>query len=92
MQFMAYCLDKVGALDVRMANRPAHVEFLTANNDKLLFVGPLLDEKEQMIGSLLVVEMPDRTAMDTFLGQDPYAKAGLFQSVAVHNVRKVFPK
>jgi uncharacterized protein YciI len=92
MQFVAHCLDKAGALEVRMANRPAHVEFLTANNDKLLFVGPLLDEKEQMVGSLLVVEMPDRAAMDAFLAGDPYAKAGLFQSVTVHAVRKVFPK
>jgi uncharacterized protein YciI len=30
--------------------------------------------------------------MDAFLKNDPYAKAGLFQSVTVHPVRKAFPK
>jgi uncharacterized protein YciI len=92
MQFMAYCLDKPGALNIRMEARPKHVEYLTANSDKLLFAGPLLDAKEQMIGSLLVVEAADRAAMDTFLAGDPYAKAGLFQSVTVHATRKAFPK
>jgi hypothetical protein len=92
MQFMAYCLDKPGALETRMANRPKHVEYLTSYNDKLLFAGPLLDDKEAMIGSLLVLDVADRAAMDTFLKNDPYAKAGLFQSVSVHGTRKSFPK
>ena len=92
MQFMAYCLDKPGALEIRMANRPKHVEYLTSHNDKLLFAGPLLDEKEAMIGSLLVLDVADRAAMDAFLKNDPYAKAGLFQSVTVHGTRKSFPK
>ena len=91
MQFMAYCLDKSGALEIRMANRPKHVEYLTSYNDKLLFAGPLLDG-EAMIGSLLVLELADRAEMDKFLANDPYAKAGLFQSVSVHGVRKAFPK
>jgi hypothetical protein len=92
MQFMAYCLDKPGALEVRMANRPKHAEYLTSYNDKIVYAGPLLDDKEAMIGSLLVLELADRAAMDAFLKNDPYAKADLFQSVAVHPVRKAFPK
>jgi uncharacterized protein YciI len=92
MHFMAYCLDKAGALEIRMANRPKHVEYLTSYNDKLLFAGPLLDDKEAMIGSLLVLDVADGTEMDKFLANDPYAKAGLFQSVSVHGVRKAFPK
>ena len=35
---------------------------------------------------------PDRAALDRFLADDPYAKAGLFQSVTVKPFRKVFPK
>ena len=91
MQFMAYCLDKPGALEIRLANRPKHVEYLTSYNDKLIFAGPLLDG-ETMIGSLLVLEIADRAEIDKFLANDPYAKAGLFQSVSVHGVKKAFPK
>jgi len=92
MQFMAYCLDKPGALETRMANRPKHVEYLTSFNDKIVFAGPLLDDKEAMIGSLLVLDLADRAAMDDFLKNDPYAKAGLFKSVTVHGTKKSFPK
>jgi uncharacterized protein YciI len=92
MQFMAYCLDKPGALEVRMANRPKHVEYLASYDDKIVYAGPLLDDQDNMMGSLLVLDLADRAAMDTFLKNDPYAKAGLFQSVAVHGVRKAFPK
>jgi uncharacterized protein YciI len=92
MPYMAYCLDKAGALEIRMANRPKHVEYLTSYNDKLLFAGPLLDDREAMIGSLLVLDVADRAEMDKFLANDPYAKAGLFQSVSVHGVKKAFPK
>ena len=92
MPYMAYCLDKGGALEIRMANRPKHVEYLTSYNDKLLFAGPLLDDREAMIGSLLVLDVADRAEMDKFLANDPYAKAGLFQSVSVHGVKKAFPK
>ena len=91
MQFMAYCLDKPGASEIRMANRPKHVEYLTSHNDKLIFAGPLLDG-EAMIGTLVVLDAADRAAMDKFLADDPYAKAGLFQLVSVHGVKKVFPK
>jgi hypothetical protein len=92
MQFMAYCLDKPGAVSTRLGARPQHVEYLTAHNDQILLAGPLLDDKENMIGSLLVLEMADRAALDKFLAGDPYAKAGLFQSVTVHPIRKSFPK
>jgi len=92
MQFMAYCLDKPGALTIRMANRPDHVEYLASNNGRLVFAGPLMDEDDNMMGSLLVLEVENRAEMDRFLADDPYAKAGLFQSVTVHACKKVFPK
>lgn len=93
MQFAIYCLDKEGHTQTRLDNRPAHVEHLKAHNDHLLLAGPLLSEDgNSMIGSLLVVDFPDRAAADRFAAADPYAKAGLFQSVTVKPFRKVFPQ
>lgn len=93
MQFAIYCLDKEGHVQTRLDNRPAHAEHLKAHNDQLLIAGPLLsDDGATMIGSLLVVEMADRAAVDKFLAADPYSKAGLFQSVTVKPFRKVFPQ
>ncbi len=93
MQFAIYCLDKPGHAETRTNNRPAHVEHLKAHNDHLLMAGPMLsDDSDTPIGSLLVVEMPDRAAVDRFLAADPYSKAGLFQSVSVRPFRKTFPQ
>ncbi len=93
MQFAIYCLDKEGHTQTRLDNRPAHAEHLKAHNDQLLLAGPLLSEDGgTMLGSLLVVEMADRAAVDRFLAADPYSKAGLFQSVTVKPFRKVFPQ
>ena len=40
-----------------------------------------------MAGSLLIVDAPDRAAVDQFLRDDPYVKAGLFESVDVRPYR-----
>jgi hypothetical protein len=93
MQYAIYCLDKEGHTETRLSNRPAHAEHLKAHNAQLVLAGPLLgDDGATMIGSLLVVEMADRAAVDKFLAADPYTKAGLFQSVSIRPFRKVFPQ
>ena len=91
--FAVQCFDKTGALQVRLDNRAAHLEFLGANLDKVVLAGPLLtDDHQTPIGSLLVLDFDDRAALDGFLAQDPYAVAGLFEQVVVQPYRKVLPK
>lgn len=93
MAFMIYCLDKPNHVEVRLANRPAHVEHLTKHESQLLSAGPLLTPDGQtMIGSLLVLDTDDRAIADAFVAADPYSKAGLFQSVTIMPYRKVFPR
>jgi uncharacterized protein YciI len=45
-----------------------------------------------MIGSLLILDLADRQTAEDFAANDPYSKAGLFESVAIHPWRKVLPK
>ena len=92
MQYAFYGLDKPGGIEVRKANRDAHVAHLRQHIDNIVVAGPLLsDDGASMIGSLIVVDFADRAALDAFLAADPYAKAGLFQSVTVTPWRKVLP-
>ncbi len=91
--FVVKCLDKAGAAQLRLDNRPAHLDFLKANADKYVLAGPLLsDDRQSMIGSLLVLDFPDRPTLDEFLAQDPFVKAGLFQSVEILPFKKVLPQ
>lgn len=93
MLFAITCLDKPDSGHVRQENRRAHLEFLKAAGDTVRLAGPLLsDDEERMVGSLLVVEAPDRAALGAWLEQDPYAKAGLFESVTVRPFKWVVPR
>jgi uncharacterized protein len=93
MQFVIYCLDKPKSGEIRAANRAAHLDYLGGFAASALLAGPLLSpDGTGMVGSLLVMDFPDRKAADDFCAGDPYAKAGLFQSVTVSPFRKVLPK
>ena len=90
--FAVHCKDKPGQLQTRLDNRAAHLAYMTANLDKVVIGGPLQsDDRQAMIGSLLVLDFTDRAELDAFLAADPYAKAGLFESVTVWPYKKVFP-
>lgn len=92
MLFAIHCLDKPNALDVRMANRPAHLDYLNSYLAQIIIAGPLLDDAgEKPVGSLLVLDFADKGSAEAFAAGDPYAKAGLFQSVSIRPYRKVLP-
>ena len=92
MHFFVRCFDKANHQEVRLANRPAHIDYIKANIEKVLIGGPTLtDDGQAMTGSVLVFDVPDRAALDALLAQDPYAKAGLFEMVEVSDYKKVFP-
>lgn len=94
MLFALLCKDKPGHLQVRLDARPAHVEFLNGLNAKgeLAFAGPFLDGEGKPNGSLVVIEAADRAAAETISANDPYAKAGLFESVEINAWNWVFNK
>jgi hypothetical protein len=90
--FAIHCIDKPDSVELRGANRPAHLEHVLAQGDAVLAAGPLLDPEGAPIGSLLIIDFPDRKAAIQFAADDPYSQAGLFASVAVTAWRKVIPE
>jgi len=72
--------DKPGALALRQENRPAHVDYLKSTG-VVQQAGPLLDAQGEMAGSLIILDVPDLAAAQAWSAADPYAQAGLFQSV-----------
>lgn len=85
MLFAIHALDAPASQDKRMALRPGHREYLAGIRDRTAFTGPLMaDDGETMVGSLMVMDFPDRGAADTWLAGEPFNKGGLFASVAVY--------
>ncbi len=90
MLFTIVCTDKPARIELRQATRSAHLEHLQAHQASLVDAGPVLDADGKPCGSLLLVDMADRTAAEAFAAADPYAKAGLFESVVIRPNRAVF--
>lgn len=92
MLFALLCKDKPGHLQVRLDNRPAHLDFLRKLNDEgaLKFAGPLMADDGKPMGSLIVVEAADKMEATRIGCEDPYAKAGLFDSVKIRAWNWVF--
>ncbi|MGA0540608.1 YciI family protein [Neotabrizicola sp. VNH66] len=88
MRVALICLDKPGHLEMRKANREAHLAYL-AETGVVEMAGPFLDAEGGMCGSLLVLDVSDLAAAQDWAANDPYAKAGLFASVDVREWKKV---
>ena len=73
MHFVALSRDRTDGLDTRLANRPAHLDFLKANRERIRIGGPFLaPDGERMIGSMLIVEARDEADARALLAEDPY--------------------
>ena len=87
MYFVIHALDRSDAGDLRASNRAHHLDYLAGFD--VVFGGPLLDDEGEMCGSLIVVDLPDRSAVAALAAGDPYARAGLFDQVTICGLRPV---
>ena len=87
MRVALICIDKPNALEIRLANRAAHLDYLKETG-VVEMAGPFLDG-EAMVGSLLVLEVETLEQAQAWAANDPYAKAGLFASVDIRAWKKV---
>lgn len=77
--FILTCVDKAGALDVRVSTRPAHLAYLAGFKENVKLAGPLLDQVEgNMIGSHFILSFETQAQAQSFADSDPFALAGLF--------------
>lgn len=80
--------DKPGHLDLRKANRDAHLAYIK-DTGVVAMAGPLLNADGAMCGSLIILDVADMVAAQGWAADDPYAKAGLFESVTLDIWNKV---
>ena len=88
MRYALMTKDKPGALQIRLDNRDAHLAYIKMTG-VVEMAGPCLDDNEQMSGSLIILEVDDMAAAQKWAENDPYAKAGLFESVTLRAWKKV---
>ena len=87
MKIALIAKDRPGALEIRKANRDAHVAYLKST-DAVEMAGPFLDEDGEMCGSLIILNM-EMDEAEVWAANDPYKKADLFESVELIAWNKV---
>ena len=99
MYYAIFAQDKAGALQRRLAARPAHLERLNVllAQGRLLLAGPhpAVDCEDPgeagFTGSLIVAEFESLEAAQTWASEDPYVDAGVYENVTVKPFKKVLP-
>jgi len=88
MRVALICRDKPGHLQTRLDNRSAHLAHIDASG-VVEMAGPFLSPEGQMTGSLVILNVDTLQAAEDWAAADPYAKAGLFESVTITEWKKV---
>ncbi|WP_430465766.1 YciI family protein [Tabrizicola sp.] len=88
MRYALICTDKADHLEVRKANRDAHLAHIAASG-VVEMAGPFLNDKGEMSGSLVILEVGSKAEAEAWAAADPYAKAGLFAKVRIEEWKKV---
>jgi uncharacterized protein YciI len=91
MPFIVYAKDKPGS-SLRAKWRAAHLEFVTTCRDVFRYGGPLIDASGAVVGSIMVLDLPDRAALDAHMARDPYFREAIFASVEIFETRQIVPE
>lgn len=88
--FHIIALDKPDSIDLRMATRPAHLDWIKDSGPIVRMAGPFLgDDGETPQGSCFIIEADTKDAAIAWQASDPYALAGLFETVSVRHFKIV---
>lgn len=78
--------------ELRRRVREGHLANLRplADDGRIRFAGPLLDDDGEPVGSVIVFGAEDRAAAEALLRADPYVTEGVFERWELHRTRQVF--
>ena len=89
MLYIIYQEDAPGSATIRARVKQAHFDYLEKHRDILVLGGAMLaDEGDARIGSVLILNVPDRAAAEAFSADEPLRCAGVFASVKITRMRR----
>ena len=89
MSFSIRCTFKPGGARERFAIRVPHIEYMTEALPFTVLGGARLDDEAESdaLGMMVVVDLPDRAAVQSFIENEPYRMAGLFETVEIERFK-----
>lgn len=87
MYWLMICRHKPGLNDLREQHRDAHRQHVATGGGGLakVLIGSALteDDAETPLGNFGILEAPSREAAQAFAENDPFARAGLVESIEI---------
>lgn len=83
MLFAMIGIDKKDGAKVRTAKVTQHLDYLRTTG-KVKLAGPLMNEKGDMIGSLIIIEVSSRDEAEAWTRDEPFSHAGLFEKIELY--------
>jgi uncharacterized protein YciI len=86
------CLYRPGGADERLHIRDVHVEYMIANRRWLEQGGALMSADGTTVeGMFLILRYDSREDIQTFLSNEPYTRAGLFEKATIERFDRFVP-
>lgn len=89
MLYIIYQEDGPGSAAIRERVKQSHFDYLEKHKDILVLGGAMLaDDGPTRIGSVLIINVPNRAAAEAFSAGEPLRCAGTFKSVKITRMRR----
>jgi uncharacterized protein YciI len=89
MLYIMYNEDRPDGQAIRAATRETHLAYLERHkNIVVLSGGTLAEDGTTRTGSVFIINVPSREAAEKFSAEEPFRKAGLFQTVKITRMRR----
>jgi len=89
MPYLVTCHDKTNSLDLRLSTRAKHLRYLSSFKKEIMLAGPILSERQDPIGTVLILNYEKLDQVNNFLKNDPYSKVQLFKKISILEFKKV---
>ncbi len=92
MLFSILIYDEPNSAALRDEYRQAHLDYLAAFDAQTLFAGPFTtDDESADLGSLRLIDFPNRAAAEKHIADEPYVIGGVQKRWQVHRWRESLP-
>lgn len=92
MFFAILCFDKPGVGELREKTRAEHLSYLKQHSDRMHLGGPFEGDEGGIVGTLFIINAADRADALAFTENEPFHKAGVFETVMVRRWRQMQPE
>jgi uncharacterized protein YciI len=92
MPVVVRCLYRPGGAEARLHIRDVHIQYMIGHRRLINTGGALMaDDGQTPIGMFLILESESRASVEAFMSEEPYTRAGLFESRTIELLDRFVP-